>query len=62
VVVDAIDYRALAGEVRQSLSQPQPTIDAAAVVKEVQSALGGLQVVAQGQQSLAKRLAQIAGH
>lgn len=62
VVVDAIDYRALAGEVRQSLSQPQPTIDAAAVVKEVQSVLGGLQVVAQGQQSLAKRLAQIAGH
>lgn len=62
LVVDAIDYRELAGKVRQSLSKPEPTIDAAAVVKEVQSVLGGLSAVAHGQQSLAKRLAQIAGH
>lgn len=60
-VVEPIDYFAMAGEIRQSQPKPEPVLDAAAVVKEVQSALGGLTEVVQGQQSLARRLAQITG-
>lgn len=60
-VVEPIDYLAMAGEIRQSQPKPEPVLDAAAVVKEVQSALGGLTEVVQGQQSLARRLAQITG-
>jgi hypothetical protein len=59
--VEPIDYHALAGEVRQSLSTPEPKLNAAAVVMEVQSALAGLADVVQGQQALSQRLAQIRG-
>lgn len=61
VTVEPIDFHALAGELRQSLSKPEPMLDAAAVVSEVQLALGGLAEVAKGQQDLMRRLAQISG-
>lgn len=61
VVVEPIDYHELAGVLRQSVSQPEPKLDAAAVVREVQSALGGLTDVAKGQQDLSRLLAQITG-